>query len=150
MRRLLVVSTLALAAPAAALAQDSLTKQEIIDQSGAICRDLKEDALPLARRFSQAETRRGAIRRGRRLIRTARPYVRDLADLKPDAGRRYDRFVNKSWTALDWLDEALDALEARRFGLAERRAENVGDAAARARRAAERYGLRRSCIRFVS
>jgi hypothetical protein len=148
-RRLLVVSILALAAPAA-IAQEPLTKPEIVDQSGAICRDLNEDALPHARRFSGAETRRGAIRHGRRFIRTSRPYVRDLADLKPDAGRRYDRFVDKTWTALDWLDEALDALAARRGRLAGRRAEKVGDAAARARRAAKRYGLRRSCIRFVS
>jgi hypothetical protein len=58
--------------------------------------------------------------------------------------------VNQTWTALDWLDETLDALDARRFRLAERRAEKTGDAAARAKRAAERYGLRRSCIRYVS
>ena len=149
MRRPLVVFILALAAPAAA-AQEPLTKPEVVDESGAICRDLNEDALPHAERFSGAETRRAAIRHGRRFIRTSRPYVRDLADLKPDAGRRYDRFVNKTWTALDWLDAALNALEARRGNLAERRAEKVGDAATRARRAAKRYGLRRSCIRYLS
>jgi hypothetical protein len=148
-RRLLVLSTLALAAPAA-IAQDSLTKAEIVDASGAICRDLNADALPHLRRFQQSETRRAAIRHGRRFIRTSRPYVRDLADLKPDAGRRYDRFVNNTWTALDWLDEYLDALEARRFGLVERRGDKVGNHATRARHAAMRYGLRRSCIRYVS
>jgi hypothetical protein len=148
-RRLLVVSTLALAAPAA-IAQESLTKAEIVDESGGICRDLNEDALPHLRRFQQAETRRAAVRLGRRFVETSRPYVRDLADLKPDASRRYDRFVNKTWTALDWLDEALDALEARRFRLATRRVEKIGDATFHARRAAKRYGLRRSCIKFVS
>jgi hypothetical protein len=148
-RRLLVLSTLAVAVPVAT-AQEALTKPDIVDESGAICRDLNEDALPHLRRLQQAETRRAAIRHGRRFIRTSRPYVRDLADFKPDAGRRYDRFVNQTWTALDWLGEYLDALEARRFPLAERRGDKVGDAAARARRAAKRYGLRRSCVKFVS
>jgi hypothetical protein len=100
------------------MAQDSLTKPEIIDQSAGICRDLNEDALPHAKRFTEAETRRAVLRHGRRFVRTSRPYVRDLADLKPDAGRRYDRFVNQTWSALDWLDALLDAVEAHRRGLA--------------------------------
>jgi hypothetical protein len=133
-----------------AAAQEPLTKPEIIDASGSICRDLNEDALPHARRLARADGRREAIRHGRRFVRTSRPYVRDLADLKPDAGRRYDRFVDSTWTALDWLDKFLNALEAHRFQLAERRGEKVGDAATRARRAAKRYGLRRSCITYVS
>jgi hypothetical protein len=132
------------------MAQDSLTKPEIIDQSAGICRDLNEDALPHAKRFTEAETRRAVLRHGRRFVRTSRPYVRDLADLKPDAGRRYDRFVNQTWSALDWLYALLNAVEANRGGLAERRGEKVGDAAARARSAAKRYPLRRSCIKFVS
>ena len=149
MRRLIVLSTLAVAVPVAT-AQEPLTKAAIIDQSGAICRDLNDDALPHLRRFVRSETRRAAIRHGRRFVRTSRPYIRDLAGLKPDAGRRYDRFLDQTWTALDWLDATLDALEARRGRLAERRAEETGDAATRARRAAKRYGLRQSCITYVS
>ena len=150
MRRLLILSMLAFAAPAAMAQDEPLTKQEIIDQSGGICRDLNEDALPHARRLNRADGVNEALRHGRRFVRTSRPYVRDLADLKPDAGRRYDRFVNNTWTALDWLEDALDALEARRGRLAQRRAEKAENFANRARRAATRYGLRRSCIRYVS
>lgn len=149
MRRLLVLSTFALAAPVAA-GQDPLPKPIIVDQSGGICRDLNEDALPHARRMNRSDSVNEVLRHGRRFIRTSRPYVRDLADLKPSAGRRYDRFVNNTSTALDWLRELLNAIEAQRGALAERRGEKVGNHADRARRAARRYGLRRSCIRYVS
>ena len=132
------------------MAQEPLTKGEIIDQSAAICRDLNEDALPHVRRLENADGVNEAVRHGRRFVKTSRPYVRDLADLKASAGRRYDRFAEKTWAALDWLDAAFDALDARRGALAERRAENASDAAARAKRAAKRYGLRRSCITYVS
>jgi hypothetical protein len=84
-RRLLVLSTFALAVPVAA-AQDPLPKHIIVDQSGGICRDLNEDALPHARRMNRSDS------------------------------------VNEA----------------------------VGNHADRARRAAKRYGLRRSCIRYVS
>ena len=149
MRRLPLVCTLALIVPAAT-AQEPLTKSEIVDQSATICRDLNEDALPHARRLDNADGVNEAVRHGRRFVRTSRPYVRDLADLKPSAGRRYDRFVNNTWMALDWLDEALDALDARRGALAKRRAQKAGNHADRAKRAAKRYGLRRSCIKYVS
>ena len=133
------------------MAQDTtLTKQEIVDQAGGICRDLNEDALPHARRLNRSDGVNEAVRHGRRFVRTSRPYVRDLADLKPDAGRRYDRFVDNTWTALDWLDEAFDALEVRRGSIAERRAEKAEKFAHRAKRSGKRYGLRRSCIRYVS
>jgi hypothetical protein len=149
MRRLLAVSALALASPVA-IAQEPLTKEQIIDRSAGICRDLNEDALPHVRRMTRSDSVNEAVRHGRRFIRTSRPYVRELADLKPSAGRLYDRFVNNTWTALDWLGEYLDAVEARRGALAERRGEKVGNHAQRARRAAKRYGLRRSCIVYVS
>lgn len=150
MRRLIVLSAFVLATPVAMAQDGSLTKQEIVDQSGGICRDLNEDALPHVRRLNRSDGVNEAVRHGRRFVNTSRPYVRDLADLKPDAGRRYDRFVNNTWTALDWLDEAFDALEARRGNLAERRAEKAETFANRAQRAARRYGLKRSCIRYVS
>jgi hypothetical protein len=133
------------------MAQETLTKREIIDRSAGICRDLNEDAAPHVRRLQRADGRREAVRHGRRFIRTSRPYVRDLRELVPPEGARlYRRFVNNTSTALDWLDAAFDAIEARRGRLAKRRAEKAEVHAARAKRAARRYGLRRSCIRYVS
>jgi len=134
-----------------AIAQEPLTKGQIIDQSAAICRDLNEDVAPHARKMRRADGLNGFIRHGRRFVRTSRPYVRDLADLTPpDGGRRYRRFVSNTQEALDLLERALNALEARRGRLAERRANESGEAAARAKRAAKRYGLRDSCITYVT
>ena len=133
------------------MAQESLTKPQIIDRSAGICRDLNEDVAPHVRRLNRAEKPRGVIRHGRRFVRTSRPYVRDLAELVPsDGARRYRRFVNNTDGALDLLAAALNALEARRGRLAERRADAAGNRAARAKGAARRYGLRRSCVRYVS
>jgi hypothetical protein len=133
------------------MAQEPLTKRDIIDRSAGICRDLNEAVAPHVRGLNRAEKPRGVIRHGRRFIRASRPYVRELGDLTPsDGGRRYRRFVNNTDAAVDWLADALDALEARRGRLAQRRAAISGEHAARAKRAAKRYGLRRSCIRYVS
>ncbi len=145
-----MLAVLALAT-SVAVAQEPLTKDEIVARSGAICRDLNEAVAPHVRRLNRAERPRGVIRHGRRFIRTSRPYVRDLADLVPPEGEiRYRRFVNNTFSALNWLDAAIDALEARRGRLAESRADTAAARAARAKRAARRYGLRRSCIRYVS
>jgi hypothetical protein len=101
--------------------------------------------------MQRADTANKVVRHGRRFIRTSRPYVRDLGDLDPAGeGRRYRRFVNNTATALDWLDALINAVEANRGQLAEERAKKVSNHVARARRAAKRYGLRRSCIRYVS
>ena len=149
MRRLVLVGILALVVPAAS-AQEPLTKRQVIDRSAAICRDLNEDATPHVKRLENADGPNQVVRHGRRFIRTSRPYVRDLADLTASAGRRYRRFVNNTDAALDWLAAALNALDARRGALTERRLKKVEDHAARAKRAAKRYGLRRSCVRYVS
>ena len=83
-------------------------------------------------------------------MRTSRPYVRDLVDLTPsDGALRYRRYANNTARALDLLAGAIKALDADRGRLAKRRAAASGDHAARARHAGERYGLRRSCIRYL-
>jgi hypothetical protein len=104
-----------------------------------------------AERAANAGRVRGVVRHGRRLIRTARPYVRRLGDLRaPANGRqRYRTFVGETRVALNWLDAALDALAARRGRLAMRRLETSDRHAARAERAARNYPLRRACITFV-
>ena len=150
MKRLIVVSMFALAAPVA-MAQGSLTKQEIIDQSAAICRDLNEDVAPHVEGLNRAETRRGVLRHGRRFVRDSRPHIRDLADLVPSEGAlRYRRYVNHTKAAVNWLDSALDALEAHRDRIADRRGETASEHAGLAKRAGRNYGLRRSCIRYVA
>ena len=157
MRRQVLLSALALAALAtpAATAQDSATKQEIIDRSGAICGDALVALAPHLREMEEAERQgrvRKFVRHGRRLVRTGRRFQQKLADLRPPAEgrRRYRRFVNRTATALDWLDGAFDALADRRGRLARRRAQTAQEHLDVARQAARRYGLRDSCIEFVS
>ena len=156
MRRQVLLSALALAAIAtsAATAQ-AATKQEIIDRSGAICGDALVALAPHIRRMNEAQRQgrlRKFIRHGRRFVRTGRRFQRRLADLRPppEGRRRYRRFVDQTAIALDWLDSALDALADRRARLARRRSQTAQEHLARARQAARRYGLRDSCIEFVS
>ena len=150
MRRLLLVLALALTASAAS-AQEPLTKQQVIDRSAGICRDLLDDTLPHVRAMRRADGPNGVVRHGRRFVRDSRPHVRALRDLpEPETAVKYRRFVNNTDEALDWLAKALNALEARRGGLAERRADTSGEHAARAKRAARRYGLRRPCLTYLS
>jgi hypothetical protein len=149
-RRALLVLALALTA-SLATAQEPLTKQQVIDRSAGICRDLVDDTVKHVRGMRRADGPNGVVRHGRRFVRDSRPHVRELRDLpEPSGAVMYRRFVNNTDEALDWLAKALNALEARRGGLAKRRADTSGEHAARAKRAARRYGLRRSCIRYVS
>lgn len=156
MRRQVLLSALALAALATPVAMaQAATKQEIIDRSGAICGDALVALAPHLQRMREAQRQervRKFIRHGRRLVRTGRRFQRRLGDLRPPAeGRkRYRRFVNNTGTALDWLDGAFDALADRRGRLARRRSQTAQEHLDRARRAARRYGLRDSCIEFVS
>ena len=157
MRRPILLSALALAAVATpvATAQDSATKEEIIDRSGAICSDALVALAPHIREMREAERQgrvRKFIRHGRRLVRTGRRFQGRLADLRPptEGRRKYRRFVNRTATALDWLDDAFDALADGRGRLAQRRARTAQDHLDVARQAARRYGLRDSCIEFVS
>ena len=133
---------------------ETLTKQQIINRSGPICRDLLEAIKPYVERANDAmkkgQTER-FIRASRRAIDVARPYGNDLEDLRPaHGGRRYRRFVNQGQIALAWVDLALDALENDRPRLSRTRNETALKHLARAKRAAKRYGLRRPCIRVVS
>ena len=68
MRRLLVLSALVLAVPAA-IAQEPLPKQEIIDRSAGICRDLNADVAPHARKIENADGPNELVRHGRRFVR---------------------------------------------------------------------------------
>ena len=150
MKRAVVVSVLMFAAPVA-MAQETLTKDQVVARSGAICRDLLDATLPHVRKMRRADGPNGFIRHGRRFVRESRPYVRDLRDLpEPETAVKYRRFVNNTWEALDLLDKAFNALEAGRGNLAERRANESGDQAQVAKQAAKRYGLRDSCITYVS
>ena len=137
-----------------AIASETLTKHQVVHRSADICRALLEEIAPHVERADDA-MKKGQldrfIRESRDAVHLARPYANDLEDLRPArAGRRYRRFVDQGEVALDWLDLALDALEAKRVRLARHRNETALDHLARAKRAARRYGLRRACIRVVS
>ena len=136
------------------VADEDLTKQQIIKRSAPICTDLLEAIQPHIERANDAMAKEQwdrFIREGRRAISTARPYGRELRRLLPETGaRRYRRFLNHAREALDRLERALDALEDERLELAKSRRQAAQDHLARARRAARRYGLRRPCIKVVS
>jgi hypothetical protein len=146
---------LAIATPVAAAVEPATSKREIIERSAPICRDALEAIQPHIVAMNNAERNgklRKFIRHGRRVVREARPRVRKLDVLSPqsDGRRRYRRFVNNTVSALDLLDGAFDALEARRGRLAQRRGDKSVAHANRARKAARRYGLRDSCVTLVS
>jgi hypothetical protein len=133
---------------------DELTKEQIIDRSAPICRDLLDAVAPHienandARRKEQWER---FIREAREAISTARPYGRELRRLRPDSGAyQYGRFLDQGRAALDSLERALDALEAGHPQLAASRQEEAQEHFKRAKRNAEDYGLRRPCIKVVS
>jgi hypothetical protein len=153
-RRLLFLALVAGIFAASAVAQQPLTKEQIIKRSAPICRDIIEASTPHLERADEA-AKQGNINRfikeSRRAIFEVRPYVRDLRELQqPTGARKYKRFVHHGSVALDWLDLALDALEAEREDLARERQAIALQHAARAKQAAKRYGLRRPCIRVVS
>jgi hypothetical protein len=154
-RRLLVFSlVLGTVVSSTAVAEEQLTKQQIISRSAPICKDLLDAVRPHLQKANDAEAKEQwdrFIREARRAIRAARPYGHELRGLRPRTGaRRYGRFVDHGRAALNWLELALDALEARRIELAESRQQIAQRHFRRARRAAKRYGLRRPCIRMVS
>jgi hypothetical protein len=136
------------------VADEQLTKQQIINRSAPICRDLLDAIQPHIERANDAMAKQQwdrFIHEGRLAISTARPYGSELRRLLPDTGaRRYRRFLNHAREGLNWLEGALDALEAERPELAQSRRRTAREHLARARRAARRYGLRGSCIRVVS
>lgn len=142
------------AAPAAVAHEEPLTKRQIVKRSAPVCNSILEASKPhleRAEQAAQAGDLERFIRQSRLAIFKVRPYVRDLQDLQPpDGARKYERFVRHGSLALDWLDLALDALEAEREDLAKSREATALEHVARARRAAKRYGLRRPCIRVVS
>jgi hypothetical protein len=144
---------LTLAVPVAS-AGEPLSKQQIVDRSAVICRDMLEAAAPHLRRAREAaedDELERFIRESRRAIDAVRRVEPDLKDLVPPTGALiYRHFVRHGRTALDLLDAALDALEQRRLRLARERRGSALEHLERARHAARRYGLRRSCIRLVS
>jgi len=144
---------LTLAVPVAS-AGEPLSKQQIVDRSAVICRDMLEAAAPHLRRAREAaedDKLERFIRESRRAIDAVRRVEPDLKDLVPPTGALiYRHFVRHGRTALDLLDAALDALEQRRLRLARERRGSALEHLERARHAARRYGLRRSCIRLVS
>jgi hypothetical protein len=154
-RRLLLVLTLgALTAPALVLAEEDLTKQQIIDRSAPICRDFLEAIEPHIEKADAARAKEQwerYIHEGRLAISAARPYGRELRRLQPETGaRKYGRFLDHTRAGVDSLERAFDALEAGRAELAARRREAAQEHFRRAKRAAKRYGLRRPCIKVVS
>jgi hypothetical protein len=136
------------------MAEEPLTKEQIVNRSAKICSDITEAVEPHLERANQAAEQKNIdrfIRESRRAILSARSYVGDLKDLRPPTGaRKYRRFVRQGELALDWLDAALDALEAGHVNRAESRRDTALEHLMRAKRAARRYGLRRPCIRVVS
>jgi len=136
------------------MAEEPLTKEQIVNRSAQICSDINEAVAPHLERANQAAEQKNIdrfIRESRRAILSARPYVADLKDLQPPTGaRRYRRFVRRGERGLDLLDAALDALEAGRVNLAKGRRDTALEHMRRAKRAAKRYGLRPSCIQVVS
>jgi hypothetical protein len=137
-----------------AIAEEQLTKKQIINRSAPICGDLLEAIQPHVEKADDARDKMQwdrFIREGRRAISKARPYGRELRRLLPETGaRRYRRFLDHAREGLDWLELALDALEAERTELANSRQLTARQHFARAKRAAKRYGLRRPCIKVVS
>jgi hypothetical protein len=133
---------------------EDLSRQQIVTRSAPICRDLLDAIRPHVERANDAMAKQQwdrFIREGRRAIDTARPYGRKLRQLLPDTGaRRYRRFLNHARAGLNWLEVALEALEAQRFELAKHRQRLAQRHFSRARRAARRYGLHRPCIKVVS
>ena len=155
MRRLVVFSLAIVALlTSVSVADEQLTKKQIINRSAPICTELLEAIRPHIEKADDAMAKEQwdrFIREGRRTISTARPYGRELWRLLPETGaRKYRRFLNHAREALNRLDRALDAFEAERLELAKSRRQAAQDHLARARRAARRYGLRRSCIKVVS
>ena len=154
MRRLIVFSCAFAALVTNAAVAENLTKQQIINRSGPICRDLLDAIQPHVERANDARAKGQwdrFIREGRLAISTARPYGRELRRLRPETGaRRYGRYLDHARTGLNWLEGALDALEAGREELAMSRQATAQEHFRRARRAGRRYGLRRSCIKVVS
>ena len=153
MRRLLIVSLLALL-PAGAVAGEPLTKDQIIDRSAGICREMREAAAPHLERAQQASDQNNIerfIRESRRAIAVVRQVDPDLKDLVPPTGQwKYRRFVLNGRAALALLDKALDELEAGRTEEAQDRRDTALEHLERAKHAAQRYGLRRPCILLVS
>ena len=136
------------------MAEEVLTKPQIVNRSAAICREMREVAAPHLERAQQAAEQNKPhryIRESRRALDAVREVEPDLSDLVPPTGaRKYRRFVRHGRTALKVLDRALDALEQGEIELAQQRRARALEHLARAKRAARRYGLRRPCIRLVS
>jgi len=155
MRRLLVcVLAAATSVVSVAVADEQLTQPQIINRSVPICRDLLEAVQPHIDKADDARAKEEwerFIHQARLAISTARPYGRELGDLKPDAAaRQYRRFLDNGRAALTWLGRALDALDAERTELALKRQGIADEHFKRAKRAGKRYGLRRPCIKVVS
>ena len=155
MRRLpIFVAVAVMTATATTTAHESLTKQQIINRSTGICREMRDAAAPHLERAERAAEQDHAdrfIRESRRAIDAVREVEPDLSDLVPPTGaRKYRRFVRHGRTALLLLDRALDALEQGRTELALSRRAAALEHLDRARHAARRYGLRRPCIKLVS
>ena len=155
MRRLLVFTlAVAVLVPSVSVAEEQLTKQQIINRSAPICKDLLDAIQPHIREVEDAESKGEwdrVIREGRRAIRAARPYGRELRRLRPETGAwKYGRYLDHAREALDWLERSLDALEAERLEAARNRRQTAQRHFARAKQAANRYGLRRPCIQVVS
>ena len=155
MRRLLVfVLAVATSVVSVASADEQLTKQQIIDRSAPICRDLLDAIAPHIEKADDARAKEDwdrFIREARKAIDIARPYGEKLRDLRPDTGARdYGRFLDQAREALYSLSRALDALEAGHADLALRRQETAQEHFRRAKDAAKSYGLHRPCIKVVS
>ena len=130
------------------------TKQQIIDRSAEICANGDRAMQPYddrAKAAAERGDRRAVVRNARRSIRIGRRHLARLGDLRPPRpGRRHYRNFNEhTRTMANWLDAAIDALAARRYRRVERRNAEAVRYSRRAKAAAQRYPLRRACIRYV-
>jgi hypothetical protein len=156
MSRRALALTVALAASAVPLTSASAqeqTKHEVIVRSGEICKHGRAAMKKHVRRAVRAleQQRSNAfVRHGRRFARVGIRHVRRLRTLRPPPSRfHYLRFVARSRSFFGWIDLSMDAFDAERLRLVERRNRRADRHRERAESSARKYGLRRACVTFL-
>jgi len=148
-----MVALVAILVPVAPVAGQQQTKREVIVRAAEICKHGREAMAIHVRRAGRALEQRmwnTYARHGRRFARVGLRHVRRLNGLRPPPGRYwYDRYVDRARSTLGWVDVAMDAFAEDRFMVARRRTRSAERHRSRAEKAARKYGLRRSCVRFL-
>ena len=149
----LTVAVATSAVPLTNVAAQEQTKHEVIVRSAEICRHGRAAMVPHVNRALRAIAQQrwnAFVREGRRYARIGIRHVRRLRTLRPPPSRfHYLRFVARSRSYFGWIDLSMDAFDAGRLGLAERRTRRAHRHRKRAESSARKYGLRRSCVRFL-